>query len=290
MRATLLLYLLSTIYLFGISKGDMDATIFTAFGSKKRVVVEGRLHVAKKQQDVQKSDSSFKNLKRKITNLNTKELKGKTIYLRLADATYVGKSDDEGYFDFDISLKKRLKAGIYEAKILSAKREDIENFRVHIFADSSFGIISDFDDTIIKTGVNSKLKLIKNTLLYNYKQREPVSGMRRKIRSILKREGVPFFIISGSPMQLFDSVKRFLRYWHFPESVVMLKRINGKDHDPLFDQFAYKKAKIERIFEIFPKKRWILFGDDTQKDPQVYETLRKKYPKRVIQINIREVK
>ena len=47
--------------------------------------------------------------------------------------------------------------------------------------------------------------------------------------------------------------------------------------------------RVVRLFEAFPKQRFILLGDNSQKDPAIYAAIANKYPEKVVAIYIRNV-
>ena len=156
------------------------------------------------------------------------------------------------------------------------------------------GIISDFDDTMIVSDVTNKIKLGFNTMFKNYKQRTLVPTMLERFKKILAQnpKGTPstLFILSGSPQQLFTPIKQFLDYYHFPKLTLILKKAHGANKDPLTDQFAYKTQKIERLIKLYPHIRWVMFEDNGEKDYQVYKAIKEKYPKKLLEYYIRDVK
>ena len=85
------------------------------------------------------------------------------------------------------------------------------------------------------------------------------------------------------------SIRTFLTYHDFPDSVIITKKIHGADKDPLLDQFAYKTEQIETLFELYPQMQWVMFGDSGEKDREVYHYLKEKYPQKVKRYYIRDV-
>ena len=47
--------------------------------------------------------------------------------------------------------------------------------------------------------------------------------------------------------------------------------------------------RTKRIFDAFPKQRFVLLGDNSQKDPEIYTALANKYPEKVVAIYIRNI-
>jgi phosphatidate phosphatase APP1 len=86
---------------------------------------------------------------------------------------------------------------------------------------------------------------------------------------------------------------RFLALNEFPSDPLFLKqyvhirqylwnKISGKKN-------LHKRTMLEKIIELFPDKKYILIGDNTQHDPEVYLELTKLHPQNVKYIIIREV-
>lgn len=156
-----------------------------------------------------------------------------------------------------------------------------------------FGLISDIDDTVLVSQVTSKRRLLRNSLTRAPEQRAAVPGMATLYRSLLVRnphpEATPVFYLSASPRQLSDSIRRFLRHNSFPRGVLQLKEVNIEGGDSLTDQQAYKVGRIAAIFEAFPEVKFMLIGDDGERDPESFAELQKRYPQSVESVWIRRV-
>ncbi len=265
-----------------LSFASPHITPYNVYSNANITYINGRL-VKEKSTTVDKNDSAVRNMINKSKLLFHSELKDREIFAILNNKTYKSKSDNEGYFNLIINSNAK-KVVLYTNKEKDAIELKVENFNY-----PPVGVISDFDDTLIISNVPSKLKLISNTVTKNYKQRVLVKKTANKIKAILKKNPkAPFVIVSGSPYQLYNPVKNFLAYHHFPKPIILLKQIHG-DNKESNDQFKYKVAKIEQLFKQFPTTKWYMFGDSGEKDAKVYKYLKAKYPNRVISIDIREV-
>ena len=72
----------------------------------------------------------------------------------------------------------------------------------------------------------------------------------------------------------------------FPKGSIELKNIGT---DSLTQQIGYKLGRIRKIFDTYPNKKFLLFGDSGEKDPEVYRQIAKDYPSRVIATYINNV-
>lgn len=155
------------------------------------------------------------------------------------------------------------------------------------------GLISDIDDTILVSEVNSKRRLLRNSLTLPPEARQAVAGAatayRRLVQDNPNPAATPVFYVSASPRQLTDSVRRFLARHDFPRGVLQLKEVSGASGESLTDQKAYKLRRIEAILAAFPGVRFVLMGDDGEQDPEIFHTLRERHPAQVGKVWIRRV-
>ena len=160
---------------------------------------------------------------------------------------------------------------------------------IRIIGKKGLSVISDFDDTIKISDVANKKEMLKNVFLRRFR---PVKGMSELYRMI-RDKGAVFHYISGSPWQLYPSIKTFLQDEKFPEGSVELKTFRLKDKSAVSvitaDQFSYKLNAICTVINRFPQRDFILIGDSGEKDPEVYCEIARCYKNRIRYIFIRNV-
>ncbi len=160
-------------------------------------------------------------------------------------------------------------------------------------ARNTLGLISDIDDTVLVSEVNDKSRLLRNSLTVSPESRQPVPGMASLYQAWMKKNphpaATPVFYVSASPRQLSDGIRRFLQHHGFPRGVVQLKEVSGASHDPLIDQQAYKVQRISGILKAFPELRFVLLGDDGERDPESYAQLQALFPQQIAGVWIRRV-
>ena len=269
------------IFILFITAINANITVYNAYSAFNKSYINGRL-IKNEQTVSSKNDSIFKNIANQVKLFFHNELKNKTIYLNTDNKIYKTKSDDEGYFS--ITVNQSLQNALLYLDSKNFIKVSFLNYK-----EPRIGIISDFDDTLVISNVPNKLKLLQNNFTKNYKQRVLIKRTATKIKDILKNnKDAPFIIVSGSPYQFYTPIKNFLAYHNFPKAVILLKQIHGKNKEPN-NQFKYKVAKIEKVFKQFPKTKWYLFGDSGEKDKEVYNYFKQRYPQRIIAIYIREL-
>lgn len=279
----------------------INIIFFPTYGSDKELSIKGRVLEA---EDISKSDSSdskFKNFLRNIDILKNDEIKNISVDINFNGKIIKATTDDEGIFNVKIKDFGQVKTG-YGQVIGNISKDQSKYFAnqaigkvtIQNYDDKAFGVVSDIDDTIKKSYVTDKLKAAKTLLFENYTTQEKVAGTPQLYQALDKANDGSIdgdvYYISGSPMQLSGSLENFIEYNHFPQGSIDLKRMGlGKSDDSPLEQIQYKIGKLRSLFETYPNKKFILFGDSGEKDPEIYKQISKEYPGRVIATYINNV-
>jgi phosphatidate phosphatase APP1 len=156
------------------------------------------------------------------------------------------------------------------------------------------GVISDIDDTILVTHTTNPVKKIRTLLVKNAYKRKAVKEMRDFFQYFHSRD-YSFFYVSNSEANLFPMIRLFLEHQKLPLGPVFLKSF--KKWKNLFkrkkkkkNRGNHKKEKIALLLDVFPKMKFILIGDDSQQDPEIYCHFARIFPERIEHIYIRNVK
>lgn len=235
----------------------------------------------------QPSDSKWTNLKNSWRRFRSNEVADFGLELVVGDKRFSTCTDDEGYFSFDQKVAYRSKTDIS----ICAKEGVCHAVAPKIFIVSSeLIVVSDIDDTIIKTQVSSvlKLRLLYNTIFKNAYQRLPIPGMPDVFQGLEDKYKAMFFYISKSPHNLYPYLIRFLRHNAFPAGVLMLRDF-GWHLLSKKSSFGEKYKVLDDLFQRFTDKQFILIGDAAEKDADIYSELAHKYPTQCTAICIRAV-
>jgi len=149
-------------------------------------------------------------------------------------------------------------------------------------------VISDIDDTIKITWVLEEEKKHRNTFLAQY---SAVPGMASAYRK-WQDEGAAFHYVSGSPWQLYSYIEEGIEATNFPHGSYHMRYMNvaKKLLGLMNDSHLENKIVINtELFTKYPGRKFVLVGDSTEFDPEVYGTMYRKYPEQVIRIFIRRV-
>ncbi|HET8922568.1 MAG TPA: phosphatase domain-containing protein [Candidatus Acidoferrum sp.] len=191
-------------------------------------------------------------------------------------------ADDHGF------LKVPLPAGIQSSSVGVTVQLETPNYtaarattslQVVDTTDPPVGIISDIDDTLIDSGVTHKLKLLKNTFFHNTYDVKTFANAAQAVVAIAGRSAsllpaLPVFYLSGSPWALHERISDAFDRLGLPHGAMILRRYSQESLDP----YDFKHPHLLEIVDANPGRKWILFGDTGEKDPEVYHTLMQERP------------
>lgn len=165
-----------------------------------------------------------------------------------------------------------------------------------VFAEpQGWGVISDIDDTIKITHVLNKLDVLRHTLAL---PAQPVPGMPEFYRNVLQPtlNNPVWFYLTASPYNLYPFLSQFLDDFGFPKGTSILRAMSWQNIEEFIytsltvGTEEYKFDRISKIHEWFPRRKMVLIGDSTQKDPEVYGDAARTWSGWVGAIYIRVVK
>ncbi|MFI2751966.1 App1 family protein [Cellulomonas sp. P22] len=153
-----------------------------------------------------------------------------------------------------------------------------------------YGVVSDIDDTVMVTRLPRPLVAAWNSFVRHENAREPVPGMARFYRELLAgRDDVPVVYLSTGAWNAAPALGRFLRRHGFPTGPLLLTDWGPTNTGWFRSGREHKRAALRRLTADFPHVRWVLVGDDGQRDPQVYAELVRERPAAVRAVVIRQL-
>jgi phosphatidate phosphatase APP1 len=211
-----------------------------------------------------------------------------------------GATDDEGFFKLEWSSVGSTPGGWWPVRVYAVGESgneigfgDGKIFVPHI---TQYGIISDIDDTVLVSHSASTGKKLTTLLTIDPLKRKTFSDVVH-FYQLLSLSGTapdvpnPFFYVSNSEWNLYDYLADFFTQNKLPEGIFLLSdfkrfaemlRIGNTRH-------RSKGDRMRRILDVFPNQRFILVGDNSQKDPVIYSEIANEHPFRIEAIFIRVV-
>ena len=276
--------------------------LYRTFGSPDRAYVRGRVLRSPPVQPGTEHDSAWLNLAAMVRRFESDEVPGARVRVRFPGGEHEVAANEEGYFECWLEPRPHLSGSALwhslEVELLHPREgEGPHQGIAHVLVpprECSIGVISDLDDTVIRTDVTSTLRMMKNTFLGNARTRMPFPGVAAFYRALEKGTGPsafnPIFYVSSSPWNLHDVLTEFLTVQKIPLGPLMLRDWGLTDHGLVPGGNAeHKLEAIRRILGLFPTLRFLLIGDSGQEDPEIYHQVVAENPERILAVYIRNV-
>ncbi|KAI9696897.1 MAG: hypothetical protein M1820_007972 [Bogoriella megaspora] len=159
---------------------------------------------------------------------------------------------------------------------------------VHVTQSQGVSLISDIDDTIKHSAINSGAKeIFRNTFIRSLSDLT-VEGVREWYKRMADL-GVKLHYVSNSPWQLYPLLTSYFAKAQLPPGSFHLKQYAGVLQG-IFEPVAErKKSSMDKIMRDFPDRQFILVGDSGEADLEVYTETVMQYPGRILGVFIRDV-
>ncbi|QCK15162.1 App1 family protein [Mangrovivirga cuniculi] len=274
---------------------------FRGYGNQNRAVIQGRILEKEPiiHEDKELPDTFWTNLKKTWKRYESDEIPGVSIKGELYGYEARCTSDNEGYFtlEFNDIESVSLVNGWHNVNLeITDMPFDLDYNKTALGEiliceqQNPFGIISDVDDTIIVSDAMHSIKRIITMISNDAPSRVPFEGVSEFYHGLIHHNRNPLFFVSGSSYNLYDMLVNFCEHHDIPKAPFILRDL-GIDKTQWIrqDSEPYKISNIEKIFEMYPKLKFILIGDSGQHDPEIYLKVYQEYPDRVLAIYIRHV-
>ena len=275
---------------------------YRGYGCPDRAYVTGRVLRSPPLPIGAEHDSVWLNLASMIQRFESDEVPHARVRVVFPGGEQTVTAGEEGYFECWFEPRPPLSAShLWHTLVLELvePREDDEPVRAEAPVlvpppESKFGVISDLDDTVIRSDVTSTLRMMKTVFLGNARTRMPFPGVAAFYRALEKGTGDspfnPIFYVSSSPWNLHDLLTEFLTVQKIPLGPLLLRDwgLTGQGMVPSGNK-VYKLENIRRILGMFPALPFILIGDSGQEDPEIYHEVVTEHPDRILAVYIRNV-
>lgn len=269
---------------------------YRGYGTREKVLVLGRVLQVDEARTSLVSGSRWDNLRAALTRIESDPLPYARVRVSLGgiggDAREIA-ADDEGFFREWIGARDPLPEGGWVPVRLELANGVAGQTVTQCLlppVGAAFGVISDMDDTVLQSNVASLLRAARLVLFENAQTRLPFPGVAAFYRALERGTSLtgpnPIFYVSKSPWNLYDVIAQFLERQEIPLGPILLR---DWDLVPERGTKAFKRREIEEIFSTYPEMKFILVGDTTQKDPEIYREVMRDFPGRVLAIYIRNV-
>lgn len=153
-----------------------------------------------------------------------------------------------------------------------------------------FGVISDVDDTILKTALPRPFLAAWNSFVLDEQARAATPGMPVMLSHIHDATPTaPIIYLSTGAWNAAPALSRFLWRNIYPVGPLLLTDW-GPTHDRFFRSGKeHKRRELRRLVQEFPDIKWLLIGDDGQHDEMLYHEFSSQHPEHVTAVAIRQL-
>ena len=278
-------------------RGKVRLLAYAGYRNGSEARVRGR--IVRYAESLDPGDSMWRRMRAMMAIYNSHELADVRVRCQGYGQTLETVSDEEGYFAFTLPLDQPLSPRTtWESVTLSVigREAQTDEAKVPVIApgiDDHWGVISDIDDTIIETGPTNFIKNWRRVLVEQPGERLAVPGAASLYGTIAGNHRAPvrpFFYVSSSPWNLYGFLTEFMELNGIPHGPMFLKDI-GIDAEKFVKtgHGTHKLGAIRTVLDFYPGHRFLLIGDNGQKDVEIYAEAVKTFPERVGAVFIRDV-
>lgn len=276
---------------------------YRSYGNSNCLIVTGRVLQDEGITPARSGASLWENLLNMYRRFESDEVPDAKIKIEFQGQQQEAVTNKEGFFEAKIYLTNGMNSEQSPYSVFleliepKSPKKDVVRSTAEVFIPTSstkFGIISDFDDTIVYSHIQEQLKMIWTVYFGNANTRSPFPGSAEFYQALKSgktaQEGNLLFYVSGSAWNIYDVIEDFLDLQNFPKGAILLRDIELSLNELInFSRIEYKLNKIRPILEFYPHLPFILIGDSGQQDAEVYTQLVKEYSSRILAIYIRSV-
>lgn len=190
------------------------------------------------------------------------------------------------FFEVDLPFSRDFSLTIEGNRELMVTAGSLDEF--YNSTKTRLSVISDIDDTIMVSHTRQRLRSIFTTLLRPYQKRSAIR-FTQKLFEDLKHESPSHYYVSRSEVNLYPLISNFIRHNKLPKGPLFLtpllsfRELLANDKDPDF-----KYRSIAWLIENSPDNEFILVGDDSQHDIDIYTRIGRKFNSQIRSIYIRQ--
>lgn len=276
---------------------------FRGFGNRKQQTILGRVLEDRELASASPEDAWWKNAGSMIQRFRTDEIAFCRLSGKLSNASRDVQTDSEGYFqiNFDAEVTSRSNQIWHDVQMevldsVTDQEQVTATGKVLVPPEEAeFGVISDIDDTILKSSAFDFFQLVKLSLTQNAFTRTPVPGAAKFYQRLHRGTAGggaknPIFYVSSSAWNIYDLLERFIEFHGFPQGPLLLRDLGIDSSKLLKSGHNHKLEKIRDIMGYYPELPFVLIGDSGQRDAWLYREVAREFPGRVAAIYVHDVR
>lgn len=275
--------------------------VYNGYGNHEKIIVIG--HVLKVSPMPRKTyrKNWITNLFSIIRLFMVVPISNTKVFLKWESEVFETETEFDGFFRFEVFPVKGPNSGWQSISVHLESNDNLQNDitghgNIFIPSESQHAFISDIDDTFLISHSSKMRRRLYVLFTKNGRTRRAFEGVIHHYNQLacFGREGNnsnPFFYVSSSEWNLYNFVVEFARFNKLPKGIFLLgqmKRLkdfwrSGQNNH------ATKLMRIVRVIESYSNLKFVLMGDDSQQDPEIYLSVVTHFPEKIIAVYIRKI-
>ncbi len=282
-----------------IKVSSATVKIYHGYGHANNLIVYGHVLAGKPVGISRYSDKTVYNIIHIVKLFFIKPLPNVKVSMQWRNQHYYSTTEADGFFKFEWQSTTSVSPGWHPIEVHLLKQGNIAitgKGKIYVPQSTQYGFISDIDDTVLVSHSATTGKRLEVMFTKNPRSRKTFADVVKYYRllALAHTEPLllnPFFYVSSSEWNLYDDLNEFFKHNGLPKGVFLLNKI--KRWYQLFKtgktKHQGKLMRIIRVLEAFPKQQFVLLGDNSQSDPEIYVSIANKYPDKIIAVYIRNI-
>ncbi len=256
---------------------------YIGYSTPETLIARGRVLASRRQREVQEDQSAWLNLREMVALFVTHEVADVTV--ETIDGAHEAVSDAEGYVT--LVLPRAGWTGPVRVQVRGRPESGIDLPVMVPAKDARLGVISDIDDTLMRTGAYSLWRNLWTSLTGNVLTRK-VHGDAVDLIAALHDGRNPVFYVSSSPWNLHGFLQQVFRRAGLAPGPMFLRDYGLSETQFITGTHGdHKGAAIDTILGANPDLPFVLIGDTGQHDAEVYLEAARRHPGRVARVILR---
>ncbi|MBL9043332.1 MAG: DUF2183 domain-containing protein [Myxococcales bacterium] len=262
---------------------EASLLLYSGFATAEGGVLYGRVSSGPPDPAPTPGESKIARIQETLQALDASALAKAPVEVTVAGHVLSAVSDERGYLEVKLPAQLAPPKAAVEAHLRHPGYHAAPVQGTVLVYDGSPGlaVVSDVDDTLLDSQITDRKKMIENALTKSTWELAAFADAPQVLGELSR--GLPVFYLSGSPWGFHARISSYFQRVGFPEGTLVLKRFS---REPLLDQMGFKYPHLRAIVAALPSKKFVLFGDSGEKDPEIYARLRTELPSRVEKIYI----
>lgn len=259
------------------SRPALHIVVPESYATIDRCVIRGRVV----EDRGQGSQGEGHPVRQALAKLRRTEIPQARVRASVQECSWEVTADTEGFFQFDFPLPAPLDAtggwGTVDLEVVDAPvRSPSARTEVDVLVppdSATMGILSDIDDTVVRSDSGDKLQMAARVLLQDGSERDVVPGVAPLYHALQAgasgRDGNPIFYHSSASWNTFEHLRNYLADNGIPQGPTFLRHYTARALLETSD-IEHKAAAIEEILSAYSGLPFILIGDSAGDDAEAY--------------------